>query len=348
MMKRILLTVVAVVFALSVSADAKVLLYEPFAYDSTALTGQGGAFGTTGVWNSAAQNDPLGWQVHQEGTLSGAMWSDGVTPITYDGTFDCLWTLGGYAGHGSAGYKLNADIGLAARVTNSFKSGSTTWLSYVSVVSFEKNYELPNLTLGTIPAPTPSRGDTYGGIGTGGDGIGTGGGPNRDNRRDIYPMFYDAGQYMNMQGAIPGNSYSGNPDTFVDDTGRFVALTDVANLVVMKIEWDADGGKDIISLGRFLEGDTDDRCGCCCCYTEAAFDAMILAKPNLTSANWADEDKPDIDQSTLDTITFAGIKYFVDEIRIGTTFCDVTPCPEPMTVALLGLGGLGLIRRKRK
>jgi len=340
MMKRILLIVVAIVLALSVSADAKVLLYEPFAYDSTTLTGQGGAWGTTGVWHSFAQNDqPNGWQVHQEGTLSGATWSDG-TPITFDGTFDNLWTLGGYVGHGSAGYKLNADIGLASRVTDSFKSGATTWLSYVSVVNFEKNYELPNMTLGTIAVPDGGRGDNYGGIGTGGDGIGTGGGPNRDNRRDIYPMFYDAGQYMNMQGAIPSNSYAANPDTYVDDTGKFGALTDVANLVIMKIEWDADGGKDIISLGRFLETDGH--------FTEAAFDAMILAKPNLSSANWADEDKPDIDQSTLDTITFAGIKYFVDEIRIGTSFGDVTPCPEPMTVALLGLGGLGLIRRKRK
>jgi len=37
----------------------------------------------------------------------------------------------------------------------------------------------------------------------------------------------------------------------------------------------------------------------------------------------------------------------VDEIRIGTTLADVIPVPEPASVALLGLGGLMLLRRRR-
>jgi hypothetical protein len=37
---------------------------------------------------------------------------------------------------------------------------------------------------------------------------------------------------------------------------------------------------------------------------------------------------------------------FLDEIRIGTTFADVTPIPEPATLALLSLGGLAMIRRR--
>ncbi len=46
--------------------------------------------------------------------------------------------------------------------------------------------------------------------------------------------------------------------------------------------------------------------------------------------------------------TFAGS---VDEIRIGTTMADVTPftaVPEPSSTALLGLGGIALILRRRK
>jgi len=323
MKKKIVLLLLAAI-VLPVSAMATVLVYEPFAYTSPTLTGQGGAWGTTGTWTSAAVNDSSGWQVHLEGTASGALLSDGVTPIAYNGAVDGLWTMGGYAGHGADGYKLNADIGLAQNVTDSFKSGTTTWISHVSVSSFNKNYEMPNVMLATDPFPTGSRGEN-----NPGSGFGTGGGPNRYNRPNIYPMFYNEGQYTNMMGEIPGNSYT-NDAYRVPDTDVFSTTTDVANIVVMKIEWDADGIYDIVSVASFLEGEE---------LSEAAFNAI-----SLSSADWAI--KPDIDQSQLDTITIAGIKYFVDEIRIGTNFGDVTPTPEPMTLALLGLGGL-LIRRKR-
>ena len=343
-MKRTILTVVAVLFALSVSADAKVLMYEPFAYAATELTGQGGAFGTTGTW---ASNDNIGnvsWALHQEGVASGVVLST-TLPSTFNGTVSGLWTLGGYTGYNQGGNQLNADIALASSVTASFLSGTTTWVSYVSARAWDKNEEQANLVLGTDPAPTPSRGDNYGGIGTGGSGFGTGGGPNRDNRTSIYPMFYDVGQYSNMQGAIPSNSYGSNAATYVDATGSFVweefktnGDFGAANIVVMKLEWDADGGKDIISVARFLEGDT---------LSEANFDAMITARPALSSANWAEANKPSLDQSQLDTITLMGVKYFVDEIRIATSFGDAVPIPEPMTLALLGLGGLALLRCRR-
>jgi len=312
--KLLLLLVVTMVAMAAISANAYVLVYEPFDYDATELTGQGGAMGTVGTWTSNAQNDPTGWQVHQEGSLSGATFSNG-DPITYDGTVDNLPTTGGYTGHGSAGYKLNADIALDPAVTAEFKSGTTTWISHVSVVSFEKNYELPNVMLATDPFPTNSRGEN-----NPGSGFGTGGGPNRDNRNEIYPMFYTAGQYNNVQGAIPGNDYAANPLTYVDETGAFAAQTDVVNIVVMKIEWDADDGKDIVTVARFLEGEE---------LSEAAFDAMVVAMPNISSANWDAANKPDIDQSQLDTITIAGIKYFVDEIRIGTKFIDAQGFGKP-------------------
>jgi hypothetical protein len=42
--------------------------------------------------------------------------------------------------------------------------------------------------------------------------------------------------------------------------------------------------------------------------------------------------------------------YLVDDVRIGTTWADVTPVPEPTAVTLIGLGvlGLGLARRMRR
>ncbi len=332
------------------SASAELLVYEPFAYEATELTGQGGALGTTGTWASNDSTGNVSWALHQEGNLSGVKTSyqyNDANAHTFDGTVANLQTSGGYVGYNQGGNNLNADIGLAYSVTASFTSGSTTWIGYVSVRAWDRNMEQANLVLGTDPAPNGSRGDNYGGIGPDGfSGFGTGGGPTRNNRTSIYPMFYNAGQYCNVMGAIPGNAYNQSAfEVSGDDRMSWERLTPGGDfgpphIVVMKLEWDADtGGEDIISVARFLEADT---------LSEAAFDALIAAQPNLSSANWAEANKPNLTQGDLDTITFMGVKYFVDEIRIATTFDEAAPIPEPATMGLLALGGLALLARRRR
>ena len=100
-------------------------------------------------------------------------------------------------------------------------------------------------------------------------------------------------------------------------TGRRLEPTTIfgpVNIVIGKIEWDADvGGEDIVSVARFLETDRLD---------EVEFDSLITASPNLSTANWT-ANKPDFDQSQFDTLSIAGLKFFVDEVRIGTTFRDI-------------------------
>jgi len=54
----------------------------------------------------------------------------------------------------------------------------------------------------------------------------------------------------------------------------------------------------------------------------------------------------------FDTIGFAGARGFngppeIDEIRFGASYADVTPVPEPGSLALLGLGGLLIARGRR-
>jgi hypothetical protein len=38
----------------------------------------------------------------------------------------------------------------------------------------------------------------------------------------------------------------------------------------------------------------------------------------------------------------------VDELRFGESYGDVTPIPEPATMSLLALGGLGALLRRRR
>ena len=336
-----------------VSGD--LLVYEPFDYaPDEILTDKGGALGTVGTWST---NDTItgdgktnDWFVHAEGKTSGVGLSDAnpsAEPLgmhRWDGTVANLPTSGGYAGlwgaddwndddpnAGEPGRNLDANIGLDPSVTATFQSGATTWFSYVAVRGWDRNEETPNLMLCTDPTPDESRAAT---LSDSGNGIGTGGGPPRLNRTHIYPMYYQDGLPYNLLGEING----WRDDSFtVPEEGRMdwqeldeEEFFGAVNIVVGKVEWDADSeGEDILTVARFLETEE---------LTEAAFDALIAEQPDLSSANW-DENKPDLDQSEFDTLNIAGLKFFVDEIRIGTTFEDVigSNAPAAPSFAITGV-----------
>ena len=352
-----LTTVLGVVVAFSGSLQARLLVYEPFDYPDGWLTGQGGALGTIGTWVTTDAGWAGGWRVHPEGEFTGIVVdpAPACTPNVFDGTVDNLPTLGGFAGMAgpedrglapctdSGTGNLDASIALDPSVTATFTSGTTTWFSFVSVHAWDRNQGAPQFMIGTDTTTAASRGLT---MINSGNGIGGGGGAPRGNLFDIYPQFFrdgvnnhTPGGYQNDSGVNGGGTFglhngiqlafgSGNDNTAsgtLDQIGQPRTQTmpwvasdangfGAANIIVGKIEWDADtGGEDIISLVRFLETDT---------LSEAAFDAQIALLPALSSKNWA-SNKPDLDQTQFDTLNFSMLKFFVDEIRIATTFNEV-------------------------
>jgi hypothetical protein len=273
----------------------------------------------------------VGWRVHQEGDTSGIV----VNPAPslarnmFNGTVANLRTAGGYVGlpgpedvgepdldrDFEIGRYMDASISLAPSVTATFQSGTTTWFSYVAVHAWDRNQETPNLMLCTDPTVLGNRAFS---MQNSGNGIGAGGGPPRNNRPDILPRYFREGASYNLRGAASAWTDDAKEAPDATATMPWVASDPdgfgAANIIVGKIEWDADaGGEDVITVVGFLETDT---------MSEKAFDALVALKPDLSSRNWT-ANKPNLDQSQFDLLNIAGTKFFVDEIRIGTTFEDV-------------------------
>jgi hypothetical protein len=354
------------------SASATLLVYEPFAYPDAPLNGNGGALGTVGTWTTYDSGEPQGWWCHPEGEVTGQgddLFPGGGTVLNlFDGTVANLPTSGGFAGPagptdqstpGTWGTRdptgnMDAHIGLDPSVTATFKSGTTTWFSYVGAHADNRNQGSPTFMICTDPTVDGARGLN---LQNSGNGIGGVGGPPRSNLFDVYPHYFSGGVHHQTPGGYLGGVLGGHDGIVTafcstatcdgvlgDDATREWVVRDadgymgVPNIVVGKIEWDADtGGEDIISVVGFLETDV---------LSEEAFDALIALKPGLSSRNWTGN-KPNLDQSQFDLLNVSGTKFFVDEIRIATTFADVTPIPEPATMSLLGLGGLALLGRRR-
>jgi hypothetical protein len=124
------------------------------------------------------------------------------------------------------------------------------------------------------------------------------------------------------------NAITYNAGAFDSRTNVSNISTSADNVLVLKFEFGA--GSDSVSAWFFTEDEPLD---------EGVFDANA----GTTTSTF------DIDENSLTTlavgITRAGNAY--DEIRLGDTFADVTPIPEPSAMALLGLSLCGLVRRRR-
>ena len=348
---------------LAFTTHGELLVYEPFDYADGPLNGQGGALGTTNTWTTFDTGESQGWWNHPGGEVTGQgddLGPPGPGPSgealnLFDGTVSNLVVSSGFAGPagptdqsaaGAWGSRdptgaLDANISLASNVTATFQSNSVTWFSYVGSHADNRNQSAPTLTIGTDPTVNGSRGLTMQNSGNGISGVG---GPPRANLSDVYPHYFSGGMHHQTPGgyqdAVLGN-HNGIVTAFVstgdgngvlgpDDTRPWVSRDasghmGVPNIIIGKIEWDADtNGYDIITVASFQQTDEID---------EAAFDALVAAKPTLSSKHWpaavtpADplnpSNKPDLDQSQFDTLNITGVKFYVDEIRIATVLDDL-------------------------
>ena len=345
-------------------SQAELLVYEGFHYAAsgpTLLSAANGGLGMTGTW-SATSTGTVGQTIYNQGVSSGVHLNTGADN-PFQGLVSNVVTTGGYLGPVASlpgGTSATTDHMYGSRalnpsVTATFVAGTTTWLSFVSTAAFNLNAASPKLVLGASDFTTPAGGTatTNRGLTAGGQAIGLGGGLGSNsgsNTAKVFGQFWaqatpGAGAFQDYDptGLQTVNSASTKPVQVTDPSPQGFTWTTasstygIPNINIGKIIW-SDVGPDVISFARFFETDG--------ALTEANFNAVALS-----SANWSIQ--PNLAQSQFDTISFTGGRFFLDELRVATDFENVVSgtmlvlVPEPSTLGLLVLGGLGLIRRRR-
>lgn len=144
------------------------------------------------------------------------------------------------------------------------------------------------------------------------------------------PMIWDTNTY-------DGGNINGDP-TFVTPPSTSPGLTsgsaagygftpasDTTYLIVLHAQWGADGA-------------TNDRV------------TLYLPATDLTLGAAVTTYQAIVSQGSFDTLFFTADQTLgtLDEIRVGANYADVSPVPEPGSLALLGLGGLLIASRRRR
>ena len=137
---------------------------------------------------------------------------------------------------------------------------------------------------------------------------------------NAYPVMWETNNY-------DGGNVQNAPAGLASGSGLAIARDGATHMFVLHAQWGADGvTNDTLTL--YTPG------------TDLVLGSAISTYEGIVS------------QDSFDTLFFSADQSVgvLDEIRVGATYADVSPSPvpEPSTTALIGLGGLALILRRRR
>ena len=290
------------------SASAAALIYEGFEVGDGTLNANAGGLGLSGNWSSNSL------------TTAGSL------------TYGTLQTSGGKqsVNTGTQFNKGEISPGTTLSSAGLMNDGAVLWMSVL----------IDNIDLNGTPASNDLRSYVTFGAGNSdgfdriGDGVGGGFGIvlNKQTFTGQGAINVQAWNDGGQGGAEPGATRGTLSANNVAAAGTILA--------VGKFTWGAFGVTE--DLFELYLPDTSLALGSVVGSMTADFDQLgvgvIPGEPTASDA--------------FDTISFSGGRSQngvpqIDEIRFGATYADVTPVPEPGSLALLGLGGLLIARRRR-
>jgi hypothetical protein len=305
----ILALTVGISFVAATPAAAQLLVYEGFDY-------------ANGYWLGNTNTGGFGW---------GAGWATGSQVIATNQSgslsYGGLQTSGGsavfgnpygpFAGTQQATRALTSAMGL----TNYFSgSGGTLWVSFLY-----QNWTTDNVgrlgfrqaNLGMFAGTTTNANNTTGQNGTETLDVGA-----------LNTYTAGVGDYMSLWGAGVGQA-AAQQSGFATLRGSSTSPV----LVLLRLDFDATSAADTVYAWF------NPTIGGAAPSTATAISTNIINVSGLNAIRFAAGNQ---------NASGTNAVMAVDEFRLGYTFGDVTPVPEPMTMALGSLGGLLLLALRRR